>query len=90
MKKATKLKPSDANKAAFSIIQQVTDGTRIPFSEMSTALDNSALRKKLMQEMCSLGGLRGGAGGAGASKAKKRSEMAKIAAKARWGPRKGD
>jgi hypothetical protein len=90
MKKATRPKPFDPNKAAFSILQQVTDGTRIPFSEMSAALDNSALRRKLMREMSKIGGLKGGASGAGASNAKRRSEMAKIAAKARWGPRKGE
>jgi hypothetical protein len=89
MKKPAKPKPHDANKAVFSILQQVTDGTRIPFSEMSGALDNSALRKKLMQQMGSLGGL-GGQSRTAKLNAKQRSELAKIAAKARWGPKKGD
>jgi hypothetical protein len=88
VKKTTKPKSYDANKAAFSIVQQVTDGTRIPFSEMTGGLADSVLRKKLMQEMGGLGGPKGGAARAAKLNAKQRSEMAKIAAMARWGPKK--
>jgi hypothetical protein len=89
LKKTAKPKPHDANKAAFSILRQVTDGTRIPFSEMTGALDNAALRKKLMQQMGGLVGL-GGPSRPANLNARKRSELAKIAAKARWGPKKGN
>jgi hypothetical protein len=60
MKKPSKPKSYDANKTAFSIAQQITDGTRVPFSEVSAALDNSALRKRLIQEMRRRVGEKGG------------------------------
>jgi len=80
--------PKDPNKLAFSIMQRVTDGTRPPFSDVSGALDNEALRKQLMQEMGRRGGLKGGLARAGAMSKERRSEIAKKAAKARWDQKK--
>jgi hypothetical protein len=71
----------DPNLAAFSIVQRVTDGTRPPFTDVSSALDNAALRKQLMQEMGRLGGLKGGeARAAKPSKAARKSNARKAAA----------
>jgi hypothetical protein len=41
----------DPSRPPFSIVRQTADGTRPPFSEVSSALDNEALRKKLLQEI---------------------------------------
>jgi len=76
--------PKDPNKLAFSIMQRVTDGTRPPFSDVSGALDNEALRKQLMQEMGRRGGLKGGIARAKGMTSAERSEVAKKAATARW------
>jgi hypothetical protein len=75
----------DPNVSAFSIVQQVTtDGTRPPFSDVSTALDNAALRKQLMQEMGRRGGQKGGKARASSLTKARRSEIAKKAAASRW------
>jgi hypothetical protein len=75
----------DPNVSAFSIMQSVTaDGTRAPFSEVTAALDNAALRRQLMQEMGRLGGLRGGKARAAKLSKGERSDIAKKAARARW------
>jgi len=74
----------DPNVSAFSIVQQVTEGTRPPFNDVSAALDNEALRKKVMQEMGRLGGLKGGNARAKKLSARERTAIAKKAAAARW------
>jgi hypothetical protein len=75
----------DPNVAAYSIVSQVTaEGTRPPFTDVSAALDNAALRKQLMQEMGRLGGLKGGKARAAALSKTQRNEIAKKAARARW------
>jgi general stress protein YciG len=79
----------DPNLSAFSIMQQVTtDGTRAPFSEVSAALDNSALRRQLMQEMGRRGGLKGGKARADRLSKEQLSESGKKAAAARWASKK--
>jgi hypothetical protein len=74
----------DPNVSAFSIVQHVTEGTRAPFTDVSTALDNAALRRQLMQEMGRRGGQKGGKARAIKLSKKKRVEIAKKAAKSRW------
>lgn len=74
----------DPNVSAFSIVQRTTDGTRPPFSDVSSALDNAALRKQLMQEMGRRGGQKGGKARAASMNKARRSEIAKNAAQARW------
>jgi hypothetical protein len=66
-------------------MKQVTaDGTRSPFTDVSSILDNVALRKQLMQEMGRLGGLKGGKARAKKLNQKERSAIARAAASARW------
>lgn len=74
----------DPNVSAFSIVQRSTEGTRPPFSDVSSALDNAALRKQLMQEMGRRGGQKGGKARASSLSKARRSEIAKKAAKSRW------
>ena len=74
----------DPNVSAFSIMRQVTESTRPPFTDVSSALDNVALRKQLMQEMGRRGGQKGGKARADALSAAKRSEIARKAAQSRW------
>jgi hypothetical protein len=77
----------DPNASAFSIMQKVTtDGTRPPFTDVSAALDNAALRKQLMQEMGRRGGKKGGKARAKSLSAGARSEIARKAANSRWKP----
>jgi general stress protein YciG len=74
----------DPNVSAFSIMRQTTDGTTAPFSDVSSALDNAALRKQLMQEMGRRGGQKGGKARAESMTKARRKEIAEKAAKARW------
>jgi hypothetical protein len=75
----------DPNVSAFSIMQQVTtDGTRAPFTDVSSALDNAALRKQLMQEMGRRGGQKGGKARAVSLSKARRKEIATRAALGRW------
>ena len=74
----------DPNVSAFSIMRQVTEGTAAPFTDVSSALDNAALRKQLMQEMGRRGGQKGGKARASSLSKARRSEIAKKAAKSRW------
>jgi hypothetical protein len=74
----------DPNISAFSIVQQVTNGTRQPFTDVPAALDNAELRKQVMREMGRLGGLKGGKARAASLSSDKKSQIARDAAKARW------
>lgn len=66
-------------------MRQVTaEGTRPPFTDVSAALDNEALRKQLMQEMGRRGGQKGGKARAQSLSKKERSEIASKAARSRW------
>ena len=64
----------DFNQRAFSIVEHVTGSTG----------DSAELRKRIMQEMGRLGGLKGGVARAKGMTAKQRSDIAKKAAAARW------
>jgi hypothetical protein len=74
----------DPNVSAFSIVQQVTEGTRAPFNDVSAVLNNASLRKQLMREMGRRGGKKGGNARAKSLSGIKRREIAQKAAKARW------
>ncbi|HXQ82148.1 MAG TPA: hypothetical protein VN775_12590 [Opitutaceae bacterium] len=66
------------------MLQQVAEGTRPPFNEASAVLDNMALRRKVMQEMGRLGGLKGGKARAASLSKEKRKAIARKAALSRW------
>jgi hypothetical protein len=70
--------------SAFSIVGQLTDGTRPPFSDVSAALDNPALRKQVMQEMGRRGGEKGGKARAARLSKGRLKAIAKKAARTRW------
>lgn len=73
----------DPNVNAFSIMQRVTSGDA-PASDMSAALNDTALRKRLMQEMGRRGGKKGGKARAETLTKTRRTEIAKAAAQSRW------
>lgn len=70
--------------SVFSLMHQLTDGSTPPFNVVSAALDNEALRKRLMQEMGRRGGNLGGKARAATLSPKQRHDMAKNAAAMRW------
>jgi hypothetical protein len=43
--------PKKPSVSAFPMMRQAIDGTRPPFTDVSAALDNEALRKRILQEM---------------------------------------
>ena len=43
--------PRGPNVPAISMVPRIREGTRPPYSEVSSALDNPALRKRLLTEM---------------------------------------
>lgn len=65
----------DLNQTAFSIVQQATDETP------PAPIDD---KKKAAQESGRRGGLKGGTARAVTLTAEQRSEIAKVAASARW------
>ena len=71
-------KPFDANKFAFSVVQQATE--QAENLEVPTKLEKNPAAVTLGR----LGGLKGGKARAEALSPKKRSEIAKKAAKKRW------
>lgn len=74
---AKKKRPSDTNTRAKSIVDIATGETE------DTITSDQA--KTAAQQLGRLGGLKGGKARAKALSAKRRSEIAKTAAKARWG-----
>lgn len=78
----------DLNVNAFNTVRRFTEEAIPPASPQSvavTALLNDDLRKQVMQEMGRRGGLKGGKARAASLSKKERSQIAKKAAKARWG-----
>jgi hypothetical protein len=70
------------------MVQQVTDGTRPPFTDVSSVLDNAELRRQLMREMGRRGGKKGGKARAAGLTGEERKAIAKKAAQSRWKPAK--
>ena len=79
MAKKTK-RPKDANQLAKSIVDQATGQSNETINQDAAKLAAQALGR--------LGGLKGGKARAEKLSAKRRSEIAKAAAKARWGYKK--
>jgi hypothetical protein len=75
----------DPNVNAFSIVQQVTGQGEIKPELALLNLNNAEVRRQIMREMGSRGGKKGGKARALSLSKKERSEIAKKAAKARWG-----
>jgi len=70
-------RPVDLNKLAFAIVQ---DATTEPAPETPEEME-----RRVMREMGRKGGLKGGKARAESMTPEQRSEIAKRAAKARWG-----
>jgi len=79
----------DPNVTAFSIMQKVTGQDGDSSKDVSDALNDADLRRRLMQEMGRRGGQKGGKARAASMSPKKRKAIAKKAAEARWGGEKG-
>lgn len=82
---STKKAKRDFSQIAFDIVSQATsDKPKATQSEVSAALDNEALRKQIMREMGSRGGIKGGKARANKLSDDERKQIAKRAADARW------
>jgi hypothetical protein len=80
----------DPNASALAMVQQIAEGTRSPYSEVSSALDNPALRKQLMRKMGRLGGPKGAEATAEKPSGPKSNGVSQDAAWARRNSRQRD
>lgn len=72
----------DINQSAFAVVQQATSDAA------AEVLSDDAMRKQVMREMGRRGGIKGGNARAANLSSKRRSQIAKLAAKARWKSKK--
>jgi hypothetical protein len=84
-KRSSKKPPSDVSLIAHSIIERVTGAPLIPPKEEPKPTKE---KNPAAVALGRLGGLKGGKARAEKLSAKKRSEIAKKAAKTRWGKKK--
>lgn len=83
--KKLKKQPKDQNKLAYEIVRLSTEEPDEPKAEETPAEDTRSEISKYLSTIGRKGGLKGGVERAKSLSAKKRSEIAKKAAKARWG-----
>jgi hypothetical protein len=81
--KKKKKQPRDLNKLAFSITQNTTEEGPLKEEQIGSKKNPAAV------ELGRLGGLKGGKARAAKLSKKERSEIAKKAARARWGTERG-
>jgi len=81
-----KVPKRNLNQLAFSIVQQATTEPDSSDSQstVKSPLDDPEIRRQVMREMGSRGGLKGGRARAESLSAEDRSRIARKAANARW------
>lgn len=88
-KRSSKKPPTDISLIAHSIIEEATGEPLTPEAKSKEPTQEPAKEKNLAAvALGRLGGLKGGKARAESLTAKKRSEIAKKAAKTRWGKKK--